>query len=75
MKSGQLIEYNKRNTFLQKSCVNIIKREKNRWFLKIIIDFALLRVTPIPSPTLFLIDNIKLNSYQFCIDKGDGPRP
>ena len=40
-------------------------------FLKIIIEIALLRVTP--TPTLFLIDNIKLDSYQFYMDKVDDP--
>ena len=35
------------------------------------MDFALLRVTP--TPTLFLIDKIKLDSYQFYIEKIDGP--
>ena len=29
MKFGQLIEYNKRNIFLQKSCFNIIKCDKS----------------------------------------------
>ena len=72
MKFGQLIECNKRNIFLQKLCIDIIKCDKSWWSLRIIIDFALLRVTP----TLFLIDNnIELDSYQFWIDKVDGLPP
>ena len=52
MKFGQLIEYNKRNIFLQKSCFNINKCDKSWWSLKIIIDFALLRVIPHLHPLL-----------------------
>ena len=45
MKFGQSIEYDKRNIFLQKSCISIIKC------------------------------NIKLDNYQFDLDKVDGPPP
>ena len=57
MKFGQLIEYKKRNNFLQKSCVNIIKCGESWWSIKIAIDFALLRVIPHHQPFQYTISS------------------